>query len=919
MSETELPVPKLAVRLFGGAAIEQGGAPLADRAAHRHVIALLAVLATARGRLMSRDKVVALLWPDGEPEAVRHRLNVLLYDVRRILGRSAIVSVNDAIRLDPEAVWVDVVRFAGALRRGAIDEAVALYRGEFLDGFHLDDAREFDEWASGERHRFAGDLQRGLEQAAARAAAAGDHESAIRHWRHLAHLDPLGARPALGLMRALAAAGDHDGAERAGAAHSSRRVEAVGEADAAVEALRAELRARAPVPAAAPAAGRVPGRGAVEDADPATSFAAPSRSRPRARFTAGAAAVIAVFLLVVWPRVARQRAAEGSPADAGVVVVFPFSVRGAANHAYLAEGLAELLSITLDGAGQLRTADPHAVLALARRERTEGVDPDAARRLAAQFGAGHFILGSLVETGGRMDARASLYQAEGRLQASAVGRSDDGDLVSVVDTLTRQLLAALYPSGVERLTRLAVATSASLSALKAFLEGEAHVRAGNHAQAVDAYRQATAADSAFALAWYRLAVTLEATLQPRAARDAVAGAVRHASRLPERDRMLLEGWQDYVNGRADAAEARYRRIVDRYPNEVEAWLQVGEIAFHHAASRGQPISVARPAFQRVLSLDPDHEAAHVHLARIAGQARDTAELARHTAYLVERRPGTGVALEMAALEAFATGDRAALATLRPRFEATDSYTVLALLMNLFHAGDVAGMRWCADLLREPARPVEVQVAGHVVRALLDVSQGDVRAAFEAVARAEALDPARGLEARAQLVTMPFVSLPPAEVTRVRDRLAGAVDQRVPESFFLPDEDRVRPAMRRYLLALLEAQTGRPDRALRLAGELEAWKSPASDADLGRDLAAGVRAEVERGRGDPGAALQVLDRIRDRPSYQLVLPSPFEPRVRERYLKARLLAELGRAADARPLASVIGSRSLYDLPYARRVP
>jgi hypothetical protein len=157
--------------------------------------------------------------------------------------------------------------------------------------------------------------------------------------------------------------------------------------------------------------------------------------------------------------------------------------------------------------------------------------------------------------------------------------------------------------------------------------------------------------------------------------------------------MLLDGWHSYVTGRADDAEAIYRRVLDRYPNEVEAWLQAGEIAFHHAASRGQTTTTARAAFERVLTLDPDHEAAHVHLARIAGQAGDLPSLTRHTDYLIARRPGSGVALEMAALKAFANRDRKVVDSLRPAFMTQDGYTVLATLMTC--CGNRRGPSRCA--------------------------------------------------------------------------------------------------------------------------------------------------------------------------------------------------------------------------------
>ena len=137
---------------------------------------------------------------------------------------------------------------------------------------------------------------------------------------------------------------------------------------------------------------------------------------------------------------------------------------------------------------------------------------------------------------------------------------------------------------------------------------------------------------------------------------------------------------------------------------------------------------------------------------------------------------------------------------------------------------------------------------------------------------------------------------------------------VPESFFLPDPDRARPLMHRYLLGLLSAGLGEPADAMRWAAELDRAPSPAGDPSLAKDLALAVRAETHRLAGKRDAALAALLLIREPPRYQLVLPSPFDPRVRERFVRAQLLQEANRLDHARDLYLGIGRRSVYDLPY-----
>jgi DNA-binding SARP family transcriptional activator len=116
---------------------------------------LLAVLGASRSSV-SRDRLVALLWPELDAESARHRLSDSVYVIRRALGKAAVVTAGDDVRLDAIQVRVDVRDFERALDAGALEEAVALYTGAFLDGFHMSDAAEFERWVDDERTRLAG-------------------------------------------------------------------------------------------------------------------------------------------------------------------------------------------------------------------------------------------------------------------------------------------------------------------------------------------------------------------------------------------------------------------------------------------------------------------------------------------------------------------------------------------------------------------------------------------------------------------------------------------------------------------------------------------------------------------------------------------------------------------------------------------
>jgi TolB-like protein len=77
--------------------------------------------------------------------------------------------------------------------------------------------------------------------------------------------------------------------------------------------------------------------------------------------------------------------------------------------AYLGDGLANLLSTALDGAGELRTVDPRSLLSLTSRQGADRSDPTRGRQIAERFGAELYVLGDIVEAGGRLRISASLY------------------------------------------------------------------------------------------------------------------------------------------------------------------------------------------------------------------------------------------------------------------------------------------------------------------------------------------------------------------------------------------------------------------------------------------------------------------------------------------------------------------------------
>ena len=189
---------------------------------------------------MTRDRIVSLLSPESPTAAARHSLHQLLYYLRKQLGVDAFLG-TDPLRLNPAVVDSDVSEFEQALERDELITAVAIYRGPFLDGFHLN-LNTFEDWVDLERQRLAGMHGDALRRLAVECEADGDYPKAVTWWRRLVALDPLSGGAALGLMRALSAAGDASAALHHARIHSAVvQTELGGRPDAEIEAFAARL------------------------------------------------------------------------------------------------------------------------------------------------------------------------------------------------------------------------------------------------------------------------------------------------------------------------------------------------------------------------------------------------------------------------------------------------------------------------------------------------------------------------------------------------------------------------------------------------------------------------------------------------------------------------------------------------------
>lgn len=914
------------LHLLGRAFLERESGYAEGAASRPRPLALLALLAVAGKVGIGRDKCLVYLWPESDTQRARNSLHQTLHAIRTDLGPEVIDS-GPPLTLSPEQLTVDLWEFEAALTAGDIDQAIALYQGPFLDGFALDDLPELEEWIFAERVRLTRGYAAALERSAKQSSERGDHTHAVQQWRARAQLEPLSAPPTLGFMKALVASGDRALALATGNAYAELvRRELSSDPDPTIRDLIAALRrptAASPRPAivlqAAPMAEPVLPVEPPSTPLPAATPLPVSAPAPETAVHRGFRAVHAAALLLIGALAAvlafnlnGRPAANHSPE---VIAVFPFTVAGAEESGFLRNGLVDLLSASLDGAGSIRGADPHALLGWLESRQITTPTPVEAGAIARQLGAGRFVLGSVTSSGSRLRLVASLYQYDrpDSAFAAAVTEGDASDLFRLVDDLTSQLLVATLPGPRHRLMRVAATTTSSLPALKSYLAGEEELRSGRYVEAADAFQAAVRQDSGFALAYYRLAFAADWLGRDSVARSAGEAAVKRAARLSDHDSLLVNAALAARRGDVEGSERLYRQIVDDYPDDLEAWLQLGAVLFHRNPLRGRSATESREAYERALALDPDDSESLLYLARISsleGNRRAVDSLAER---LLRITPDSEV-LELRAFRAFALSDRDSWkrVTRELLVRPPDVPPVTALEVALF-LDDLDGAERFGVILTEPRYSADMRAQGHRLLARAAAARGQWPAARAQLDSAAVLGPVSALELRSLLASLDFLDVPVDEVVAMRDvvqRWNAATADADPNPHSAGHAG-LHFAIRAYRIGLLSARLGDRRTLVAQIDSLDRARSRAGGRSeiVLATLTHSLRARAAFAAGDAAGALRHLDQTN-----WLPIESSFEEEANDRYLRGVVLRALGRDAEAATWFRTIAQRATHELIY-----
>ncbi len=600
------------LRVLGGFALESrsGGAALA--LPKRRADAVLAVLAVCGDLGCTRERLLALLWPENDEASARHGLRDALYAIRRALGPGAVPSGGRLLRLDPAVVTSDALSFTQAFGSGRPADAVRVYNGPLLDGFQVDDAAEFEHWMDGERTRLAREYLEALKQLATAAERAGAWDEAAGWWARGVEHDPPNSHLVLKHVRVLATMGDRANAIQVLEAHAQHLREDFDlEPDREVLAMFERIRG-----------GEFPAMPSQRVEEPSSSLEKPVSpvaipQSPKAAALGGvswkrwlpwAAGLAAILLGGAYGSGHLSRAHVTPTGPRTAVAVLPFrNLSGDSSYAYFAGGLHDELLTQLAKVAALRVVGRTSV-----RGYEETSKP--LRQIGEELAVGSIVEASVQVIGNRL--RVTVQLLDPVTQADLWTESYDrtlGDAFAVQSDIAQRIVTAVGATLTSaEAGAIADAPTRNAQAYAFYLKGIEYDRRPGRLReslliAQQTYARALALDPSFALAhaalsqvdfeMYGLRYDQSVTRLAEAQREAGI-ALRLAPDLPQAH--LAVGLGRYLGrGEYPEALAEFNLGLRGAPNDAELWTWTGRV---HLNLGNWDSAIA--AFDHARRLDP---------------------------------------------------------------------------------------------------------------------------------------------------------------------------------------------------------------------------------------------------------------------------------------------------------------------------
>ena len=238
------------------------------------------------------------------------------------------------------------------------------------------------------------------------------------------------------------------------------------------------------------------------------------------------------------------------------------------------------------------------------------IDEKIGSEICANASIGSLVLASIMQFGDLysidlkiLDTKSNEYIFTKNVQAD--GKRNIPNLIDDISRFTRISLAEKAEEVEKNQKQVASITTKNLEAYKFYDIGEKALFSKKWSEAEENFQKAVEIDSNFALALYQLAYINQWFFSQKKADYYIARAVKNIETVPEKERLYIraQSIKDY-----SSRIPVYEEIINKYPNEKQAYFEIGDMYFHNG-----PSLKSVPYFEKSLELDPSYENAIQHL------------------------------------------------------------------------------------------------------------------------------------------------------------------------------------------------------------------------------------------------------------------------------------------------------------------
>ena len=334
-------------------------------------------------------------------------------------------------------------------------------------------------------------------------------------------------------------------------------------------------------------------------------------------------AAVFIFIMILKPWQIEFRPTQEAVAFENLLAIMYFDDHAATNdEARLGEIASDLLINDLSESEFVTVVSSqrlYDILRILGHEGIKAVNKDVTTQVASRARARYMLTGSIVQTKPSLIITSQLVDVNnGNVVGSqrVIGESHE-ELFSLIDRLSTEIKndLSLPSKAYSEIDPTACdISSCSIDAYRYFLEGMDYYNKYYFDEAAHAFKKAIGADSTYALAYYWGALAASGD----EARRMIDLALKNINKASKKEQMFIKAYASFLENdvRNDAINI-YREIIQKYPDEKEAYYRLGLLYAYYTYS-----DRAIEYFERALAIDPFFKRAYRSLAYRYGSAGD---------------------------------------------------------------------------------------------------------------------------------------------------------------------------------------------------------------------------------------------------------------------------------------------------------